>query len=360
MNGRIATTEIDQRAHSVTVHLAGEATPKIAAAKAAAPKDVTVNIETAKYSMAEMQAAGLRIHKAWRSGKLPKYATIVSNNDGSGLTVELPTDSLAKSAAADLKPQFQNEAAMDIAVAAGEAITPTTRGDDASPWRAGAQIRNPNGGICSTAFAVVRPDGYGRILSASHCDFTGNLSWDDYSGDAFTPGGGSVSIDRVPYDTMIMDPTGGTQGRSYGGAWNEPSSGGYRYSLKVAASDGSHVGDYICPSGANSGEHCGVRVTELGVQWLCGINQDPAAPCGGHRARRDAIAPATVGGDSGGPVYETRPDGRVNALGVIFGGSESVACGSTRFATSKCYRTMVYPAIRPILDYWNVELETVQ
>lgn len=259
------------------------------------------------------------------------YGVIVSNNDGSGLTIEVPSDSMAKSSPTELKPLFQTEAGMAVTVKPGEAITPDTRGNDADPWRAGAQIRRADGTTCSTAFAVLRPDGYGRILSASHCDCYGNEAWNDWSGDPFTVGGGSVAVDRVPYDTMIIDPIGGTQGRAYGGSWNEPSSGGYRYSLKVAASDGSHVDDYICTSGANSGEHCGVRVTQLGVQWSCGINKapPPAEQCGGHRARRDAIAPASVSGDSGGPVYETRADGRVNALGVIYGGSGAIVktCG---------------------------------
>lgn len=46
------------------------------------------------------------------------------------------------------------------------------------------------------------------------------------------------------------------------------------------------------------------------------------------------------------------------ALGVIYGGTESVACGSTRFTPSGCYRTMVYPAIRPILERWDSTIET--
>lgn len=48
----------------------------------------------------------------------------------------------------------------------------------------------------------------------------------------------------------------------------------------------------------------------------------------------------------------------MNALGVIFGGTDSVPCGSTRFSTTKCYRNLYYPAIKPILDYWNVSIET--
>lgn len=355
---RISTTEVSQEDLTLTVYLAGEPTSSISKVVAGAPADITVAIKRAKFSMAEMQAASSRVQAAVEDGTAEPYAVIVSNNDGSGLTVEVEASVLEATGEAKLAASYK-AAGIPVRIKLGEKVDPTSRGDSGSNWPGGVQIRNSAGGACSTAFAVLRSDGFGRILTASHCDWTQNLSWDDWAGDTFTSGGSNVSADRVPYDTMIIDPTGGTQGRVFGGPWNATSSNS-RYVLSVASAQGSHVGDFICPSGANSGEHCTTKVTELGVSWACGINSapPPAQQCGGHRARRTSEAPATVGGDSGGPVYENRSDHRVNALGVIFGGTDSVACGSTRFSTTKCYRNLYYPAINPILDYWNVSIET--
>lgn len=357
---RIATTQVSQKDLTLTVYLAAEVSPAIVKIVDAAPSDITTVIKRARFSMPEMQTASARIQAALERGTAKPYAVIVSNNDGSGLTVEVEDKVLQESGEAKLAVAYKDAADMPVSVELGEAVTPTSRSSTASPWRGGVQITNSNGGRCSTAFAVVRPDGGGRILTASHCDFTANLPWTTYSGGAFTSGGGNVSNDRVPYDTMIIDPTGGTQGRVFGGPWNAGSTHA-NYSLKVASAQGSHVGDFVCPSGANSGEHCTTTVQALGVSWACGINSapPPAQQCGGHRARRTTAAPATVGGDSGGPVYENRSDGRVNALGVIFGGATSVPCGSTRFSTKKCYRDVYYPAIKPILSSWNVSIETV-
>lgn len=357
--GAIATTSIDPATTSVSVHIVGNVPAAMRQLIESAPSDVRVKVISAKYSMSRMQAAGRNIHRSVAAGTVPMYSAIVSNNDGSGLTVEVDQKVLGSDSREALEAKFSTAAGgLPVRVVEGEAPVALSRPNDADPWRGGMQMRN-SGGICSTAFAVLRPGGYGRILSASHCDFYGNDAWDDYVGDTFTLGGADVAVDRVPYDTMIIDPVGGTQGRVYGGPWNATSSH-ERYSLKVAAADGSHVGDYICTSGANSGEHCNIVVQELGVQWSCGINNapPPAEQCAGHRARRTTSAPAAVSGDSGGPIYRTRSDGRVTALGVIYGGSESVACGSTRVPPSFCARTLLYPAVRPILERWDATIET--
>lgn len=357
--GQIATTEVDQDNLTFTVRLAGDTPPEMADVIASAPKDITTVVERARFSMADMQAAGKRIHEAVKRGEAPDYFAIVSNNDGSGLTVEVESGILAKTQTAAFDDPFEKAAGLPVEVKQGEPIVPTSRGNDADPWRGGAQI-DRSVTFCTTAFSVLRPDGFGRILSAAHCDFYGNAGWTDWAGDPFTGGGASAAVDRVPYDTLIIDPIGGTQGRVYGGPWNATSSDP-RYSLKVAATDGSHVGDFICTSGANSGEHCHAQVMELGVQFKCGINLSPppAEQCGGHRAISTTSSIIDVGGDSGGPVYENRSDGRVNALGVVYGGSTPGQCGSLRSPVSNCYRTLVYPAIRPILARWGVSIETV-
>lgn len=358
--GAIATTAIDISKRSVTVTLVGEPPAPMRRVIDGISPGITVNVEPARFSMLQMQAAGRKIHQAVNDDAVPAFAAIVSNNDGSGLTVEVEKDVLASTSKKDLSDLYARAAGIPTTVVEGQAPQATSRGNAASPWRGGMHMKRASGPeSCSTGFAVLRPGGYGRLLSAAHCDFDGNKAWDDWSGAPFTLGGADVAVDRVPYDTMIIDPIGGTQGRVYGGPWNATSSHA-RFSLGVAGADGSHVGNFICTSGANSGEHCNIVVQQLGVQWPCGKNSEEPDPplCGGHGARRTTDFPAGVTGDSGGPVYRSHANGTVTALGIISYGTDAVPCGSTRTPPSACYRNVYYPAIRPILERWDSTIET--
>ena len=355
---QIATTEVDPASLTLIVRLKGTVPQAMRTALDAAPKDINVKVEPARYSMSEMQAAGVRVHQAAIRGDVPLYGTIVSNNDGSGLTVSVPQAALAKSSNVATEADLSTEAGIPARVVPGELPQATSRVNDADPWSGGAAITGGPGGFCSTGFAVLTSGGFGRLLSAAHCDFYGNAAWNDGSGQSFTTGGSAVSVNRVPYDTLIMDPVGGTQGRVYAGPYNAASTHS-RYTLKVGGSGGSHVNDFICTSGANSGEHCSIQVRELGVQWLCGINKDPSAPCGGHHARNTIVnTAAAVTGDSGGPVYAMRSDGRVTARGIVSAGYTTAPCPPSRTGSSGCFRDLLYPAISVILDTWNVSIET--
>ena len=119
---------------------------------------------------------------------------------------------------------------------------------------------------------------------------------------------------------------------------------------------GPHIGERVCSSGANSGEHCRLEVYDndhvacstLGTchRWLA-YNLD--------------LNTAAIGGDSGGPVYHTVESNtdRVNARGVIkSGGVLTGPCGDHRWDTSQCYSDVLFIGINDLLDYWTVSIET--
>lgn len=172
--GQLATSEVDQDSLTLTVRVAGELPTAMKQAADAADDDITVRFESASFSMRTMQMAHPLIHKAVADGLAPMYSTIVSNNDGSGLTVTVLESTLERYGAEKLAELYSSAADLPATVREGDSPEPTTRGNDAAPWRGGLQIVSTADLGCSVAFSVLRPGGLGRQLSASHCDPHGN------------------------------------------------------------------------------------------------------------------------------------------------------------------------------------------
>lgn len=250
-----------------------------------------------------------------------------------------------------LKERFEQVAGMPVQVVLGD-LVPLSRQDDASNWSGGAGIiKSTTGDYCSTGFAVL--DGaYGRLLSAAHCDTTGNTSWYDGTGsDIFTYGGSYVDAREQDWDSLLIDPVGGTQGKVYVGPWYSTTK------RSVAAASPTADGDSVCTSGANSGEHCGT-VLDRQVGFTCGAFEQ--YDCYGSLAWNSNHNVMAVKGDSGGPVYGYNADGRVRAKGIISEGWPGAysTCPSTAVPTSGCYYAIIYVGINPLLSFWGVSIET--
>lgn len=232
-------------------------------------------------------------------------------------------------------------------------LTTGTRQNDGDPWWGGSAMIRPidptTSVYCSTAFSVL--DGaYGRLLSAAHCDLSGDLAWTDGTRvDMFSLGGSTVWA--VPAsDSLLLDPVGGTQGKVHVGGI---ASSTYK---KVAGSATNSVGDPVCTGGANSGEHCG----DLTI-----ISDAAVGSCNGYTCTMivaSSSSVSVVAGDSGGPVYSLNADGRVTAKGVISAGLTSTrsTCPVTQVSPNgDCFKAVAYLPIRPLLSTWNVSLETM-
>jgi hypothetical protein len=333
-----ATAEVD-------IWWSGEV-PSAVAELASAQTGIAVAFHRAAHSRQELM---LRIEKA--HDQMVGVDQVIPKEDGSGIvvthdpSVELDVESLVKllgvpvTTIAEPSPVDLNNG----------------RQTDDDPRFGGAMIINEDDGVCSTGFAVLASGNEGRILSAAHCDLTGNKSWDNGDSQNYTSGGGNVSV-ALSVDSMLIDPIGGTNGRVYdGGIWGSSS-------RKVAGTDVNNVGDFVRMSGANSGENSsGIEI----------INDSYSGDCNGYActlivAEANQGQVAGIRGDSGGPVYHVRGEGRVDAKGIILQGSQDVQCNNYRFDPSKpppnadtgCFNRVRYQPIRPLMSVWNVSIET--
>lgn len=219
--------------------------------------------------------------------------------------------------------------------------------------RSGMSLTRAGDADCSTAFSVLTRTGQGRLLSAEHCDPTGNRRWYDRGGRLLTPGGAAVDV-APGIDSMLIDPVGGTRGYVYGGPWNAPPTQA-RYRLSVTGWGVPHVGDRICTSGANSGEHCGLVVTG---RVLVSCADALPGVCRAWQAEAPRGRVAVVAGDSGGPVYQDNGFGSVGARGIINSGAATVHCPATASRPyGKCFGEVFFIGIREVLRHWHVTVQ---
>jgi hypothetical protein len=170
----------------------------------------------------------------------------------------------------------------------------------------GSRYFSPVGG-CSNGFAL-SVAGAANIyeISAGHC---GNNS-DAVSIPGQPSPTGSVLAKAASRDTLAINYPAGVAGRVYTGPFDSSSS------AAVGGATADFVGDFICTSGSSSGEHCTVQV--LGVDEFVNTNVGVLGPetRGFEINSGCAVAP----GDSGGPAYSYRSDGRVDGRGTISAG----------------------------------------
>ncbi|NUT35512.1 MAG: hypothetical protein HOV79_20865 [Hamadaea sp.] len=325
---------------------------------------VRIRLVPAKFSEEELIAKSEQLLAASQAGTVAPISYVYGADDGSGLIVGVDAATAGSSLRAPaLTADAQRITGLPVTQEVGAAPSATGRQNDSNPWYGGGMMEAPGFNppndldpylFCSNAFAVLLSTGYGRLLGARHCDDDGNLAWYNGSHSPLTNGGADVDIQNTD-DTMLIDPIGGTGGYVHGGPWNATSTHS-RYHLKVASAGSTVQNQSVCSSGANSGEHCGLIVTSATITtWTCANG----GTCHGWRAgNASATVASTVGGDSGGPIYQNRSDGRVNARGVVYGGDTSISCGTVRFSVGNCYKYVWFTDITRVLNLWGVSIET--
>lgn len=213
-----------------------------------------------------------------------------------------------------------------VRVREGGPAAAANRDDDSPPFWGGALWSSPDWN-CTTGFAWNVGGGVSGMLTAAHCiSAGGNASYPSYTN------AGSV---RSGYEENWSD-TNGTQyytGQSvYRGdvaliRYYSYGSGPYIYSgaphtstyRAVAAMNSrwSQVGDAACVNGVTTGEWCGMVVATGVNRWYVVNGWDVWAR---HVVEADAGGnTCPTHGDSGGPVYRKRSDGKVTAVGVLSG-----------------------------------------
>ncbi|MEO3978605.1 S1 family peptidase [Streptomyces sp. CAU 1734] len=344
-----ARQETNYAKRSVKVLWKGEPPANVRAYAAEKPLGVRITLtKGAKYSRAEAEAARTRVLNSPLSRSMGVTWSEL-NKDGSGVTVGVA--SRARIAGARAEEVRETAGIPDVEIRTGvPAAEPLSRQNDSPPWSGGIRLRHPQG-LCTSGFSVLAGGG-GRLLSAGHCDTTGNGAITDGAGQSISPGGTAVArLGEI--DSLLIDPSASpaTIANIFRGGYNSNT----KSNVKSWASN--WPGDSVCSSGASTGEHCGTVYDDSDVYFIeghyVGVVQ-VAAPAGQIFGGQ---------GDSGGPVFRT-VSGGVQARGILISadlteGSMTYACGTTDPAAGpiQCSRWVNYVPISTILNTWGATLE---
>lgn len=328
---------------------------------ASKPWGVTVSVKTgARYDRATLWSGRDRILRDAIASDI-KIKTTELNMDGSGITLGILTKTpLSDSQMSRLRDISGID---DISVSAVEENNHlfSTRDNDTHPFKAGiALYMAGTSSACSSGFAVLAGSA-GRLLSARHCDPSGNGAVYDgsvYSGgnDQIAPGGSQVAA-TASLDSLLIDPTvsPATVGKSYRGGVGSSSTS------HVANYSTNDVGDKICSSGAAFGEKCGNIFNDAATDVVNGVT----VPVIKAMSSNNIVA---GGGDSGGPIIARLASGDVQARGILVGADPNHSmhygsdCGTAAFwlsvADERCSYWIEYVPISTILSGWGVALDT--
>jgi len=260
--------------------------------------DVPVSFLPAQFTQRELVA------EAQRLATDARVAATAPKADGSGVEVTVTTP---QQTGADLMGTAQ----VPMTVTTGQRPQNMfSRQNDVPLFWGGARYNTPVGG-CSNGFALSVPGSPNVFeISAGHCGSNGQ--------GATIPGQpsptGTITGDNNPRDTLAINYPAGVAGAIYNGPFNSSTGVG------VGGAVSDFVGNFVCTGGASSGEHCNIQVQAvnefINVGYIIGPETRAALPTG-----QCAVAP----GDSGGPAYSYRSDGRVNARGTISAGITGTA-----------------------------------
>lgn len=330
-----------------------------AQAKAERVHGVSVDVQEAKFSRDALETQVNAIADAMTTLGLP-ILSVGPNPDLSQLEVELNTSQVAEGSGAGNLLESQLAALVEAPVVFSYLPGQNqdrTRQNDSDPWQgAGGMFNRSDDAFCTVGWSVLTPGGYGRLLGAAHCAPEGNAVLQDGARDRLSDGGADVDV-RPSWDSLLIDPVGGTIGKVFGGPWNA-GTGHNRYQFHVGGDANASVGEDVCVSGANTGEHCNAEVIRANFQFSCNGGQ---YMCPGFRVGSTNGNLIGGGGDSGGAVYIERSDGRVGARGVYVNGVSGyfLDCNVGRFpqGNNGCDRRINVVGIDELEDVWGVRVE---
>ena len=214
----------------------------------------------------------------------------------------------------------------------GVTSTGDGRDNDTSPFYGGAQISAP-AGSCSTGFSW-RNSGASMMLTAGHCtpsggdistpsEYIGYVSpgsrenWNKGTGTVYLSGQSTYRGDLALAAAASGKATSPLIYRGGPGSYSTAYVG-EMWSRRPAS------GDKYCNGGYKTGEKCNWTVYATGYTFK---HSDGEVARNVVRSfwRNDGVC--AVGGDSGGPVYTVRSDGKVAAKGIHHGHSSSSVSG---------------------------------
>ncbi|MET7549702.1 S1 family peptidase [Streptomyces sp. NPDC005500] len=333
---------VDPTNHDVRLYWKGTLPNKVAAAVEEGRKLAPVKVLSAPYTDAELRAEAQRWLDSGRAtDAYPK-------EDGSGVVVGVSTAAsggppvLPGGSRATFTVKYGQEKFVPaVGEPAGtEKITtpaaspPWWRWNDTSPYWGGAMYEVVGGPTCTTGFSVIDSEGDPGMLTAAHCGQVNQqvhtLADSSYNYGQFY---GTWAYQDVALIWVYKNVSGHVYVGPYYSDW----------SRAIAGASSNYTGNYVCPSGAKSGEHCAVKVYYVSPSDVT------------VRASRVKSGECAISkGDSGGPVI-SQNSGPAWGMGIISAGSGTVTCSENGV---KGYHDMVYKGLKFTLGAFGATLKT--
>jgi len=323
------TIRVDEADRSVTVTFKGEAPAELTGLVDAAPTDLRVDVEAARYSARELQDA---LEAVIAAPSAQESLTGVYTTD-EAVVVEVDPGSAASKSARTFESRLESEiaavgASVPVEIVPSPQKVPASRFGHGGPWVGGALYQtNDSGGACSTGFAgtsTVNSSLQG-IITAHHCtvDQPASYTYKHFTRDLgkriyhHTPGPPQHQGFNTIADASFIETPDGSVGAVYIGGVSDPDG------LAIMGTYASPPqGQSICYSGAfSAGVTCGHNVVHTNYFWrpYSGAN----FLYGPQFRTRHITGNATIGqGDSGGPAFvAVNYDGHIVgvAAGIISG-----------------------------------------
>ncbi|MER7848378.1 hypothetical protein ABTZ03_31080 [Kitasatospora sp. NPDC096077] len=339
---------IDPQRGSLTLFWNGDVPQRVTDVLERTPVGIAATVRQAPYALGRLREARDRLIAAAQRGEDGAVWNAAGPApDGTGLTVTYTLDTAGPRRTPDSGQVAARAAELaGVPVHASPAAAPAaaaTRHSDANPWSAGAELITPGSAFCSSGFGAWR-DKTAVLLTAAHCGTSG----------VFKTGTGteigSAADADTGLDVTVINVHGTPSGRFYDGAWDN----GAGYSKRVFGAGHNSVGGLVCDSGAMSGVHCGLKITQTeyaaNIEGTWHKDMDVAE-------RTDGSTIAVAQGDSGGPVFASINGGEdMQARGIIVAGGGQKAVCTPVAARTTCYDTLLYTPISPIVDRFGLSI----
>ncbi|MFF3313825.1 trypsin-like serine protease [Streptomyces sp. NPDC002952] len=335
------------------------------------PSGQSVKVHDASYTLAQLKEAAAPLTQQAASSDGTRIVRITPRPEADGLEIGVVGN---VDAARNLTAVAKMGIPSTIVNDGGVAPESGNRDGEFAPYHGGGGVwrykesKAVSYNMCSTGFAVSMGYNSDGIITANHCGRASENAppYDDsmYIADSmnsnlYTAGSRNFSSVERDISTYKLSGTYKAKAEIFRGAV------GSTFSSPVTGSLGVYLGDYVCTSGAMTGEHCSITVDRVWDTILTGDDDEihwRYEMASGRNQLPGAIA--SGGGDSGGPVFTPNSYG-VTAMGVIsYGDVVHVPCESTKFNAGTwpvqtiCYNRVGFQPINAATLRAGVTLKT--
>jgi hypothetical protein len=288
-------------------------------------RGITVKLVGARYSQTQLDAQVDLIARDAVRAAGERVVSITKRPDGSGVTVGVdpgPAQAMSRSALGRSLPNLQaaaGQGAITVVAVPKQPRPNLLRENDGRPFYGGALIRGPLG-VCTSGFAVHWPGVGDYMTTAAHCGWPGisitNGVWNIM---------GVMTDGNFGYDLRFIRTTGtpGSSGVIYTGS---PVYAAGQTTTPVTRASHTHIGDWLCVSGALRGLRCSIRASGPTIDCrdrveVIGLGN--ANGCFYVEGGISSVGELFVGhGDSGGPIFVpingiNQPNSRADARGLV-------------------------------------------